>query len=69
MARAMQTSEKLCWSVAEVSRLLDLSRNGTYQGCLTGQIPCIRIGKRILIPKIQLEKLLSGRIQEGDRDA
>jgi len=64
----MQTSEKLCWSVAEVSKLLNLSRNATYQGCLTGQIPCIRIGKRILIPKSQLEKLLSGDSPKGDRD-
>jgi len=62
----MQTSEKLCWSVAEVSKLINLSRNATYQGCLTGQIPCIRIGKRILIPKVQLERLLLGNSEVKD---
>ena len=65
MTTEMGNNGRLCWSVLEVSKLLSLSRNATYQGCLTGQIPCVRIGKRILIPKTQLERLLLGNNSEA----
>lgn len=56
----METNEKLCLSVRDVAQLLNLSRNSCYQACLKGEIPCLRIGKRILIPRVQLERLLLG---------
>jgi excisionase family DNA binding protein len=59
-ARAMVTNEPLTYSVREVAQLLRLSRNSTYQACVKGEIPSIRIGKRILIPKAQFERLLAG---------
>ncbi len=37
-----------------------LSRNGTYSGIKSGDIPSIRIGKKILIPRVALETLLRG---------
>ncbi|OGO04606.1 MAG: hypothetical protein A2Y60_01875 [Chloroflexi bacterium RBG_13_54_9] len=52
-------SERLTYKVAEAAKLLDLSRNSVYQACLTGQIPSLRIGKRILIPRIQLDRMLN----------
>ena len=45
-------------SVDECAELLKLSRGSTYQGCLRGQIPCIKVGRRILIPRVALQKLL-----------
>jgi excisionase family DNA binding protein len=51
-------SEKLTFSVAEAAAMLGLSRNAAYQGCQNGQIPCIKIGKRLLVPKAALAKLL-----------
>ena len=53
-------SERLTMTVLEASRLLGLSRNSTYQGILAGEIPHIKVGKRILIPKATLEKMLAG---------
>ena len=55
----MQDSERLILTVREASQLLGLSRSSVYQGALTGAIPHVRIGKRILIPKAALERLLS----------
>ena len=55
----METSERLTYSIRETARVLGLSRNSVYQGCLKGEIPSVRIGKRILIPKAQLEMLLN----------
>jgi excisionase family DNA binding protein len=54
----MVTDERLTYSVRETAQVLGLSRNSVYQGCLKGEIPSIRIGKRILIPKARLERLL-----------
>jgi hypothetical protein len=52
-------SERLTYDVVEASRILGLSRNATYQACLTGQLPHLKIGKRILIPKIIISRMLA----------
>ncbi|MBN2074214.1 MAG: helix-turn-helix domain-containing protein [Dehalococcoidales bacterium] len=57
-------NNKLTYSVQEASRLLGLSKNSTYQACLSGQIPCLRIGKRILIPIVKLDRMLN----EGEEE-
>jgi len=61
----MQTSERLTYSIKETAQVLGLSRNSVYQGCLRGEIPSIRIGKRILIPKAALLKILEMRKTDG----
>ena len=53
------TDKKLCLNVNEAAGMLGLSKNSTYQGVFTGEIPHIKVGKRILIPRIALEKMLS----------
>lgn len=55
----MSDNERMVLTPAEAGRILGLSRNSVYQGCLSGQIPCLRIGRRILIPKARLEELLN----------
>ncbi len=52
------TEERLTYNVKEAARLLGLSKNSAYQACLKGEIPYLKIGKRILIPRVQLERLL-----------
>jgi len=62
----MATSEQLTYSVREAAKLLGLSRNSAYQACLKGEIPHLKIGKRILIPRVQLERMLNeaGKAQD-----
>lgn len=55
----MPENEKLVYTVVETAGLLHLSRNSVYQGVLTGEIPHIKVGKRILIPKLALGQLLN----------
>jgi excisionase family DNA binding protein len=55
-------SERLTYNVAEAGKILGLSKNAAYVAAKNGQIPCIKIGKRLLVPKIQLEKLLKGEV-------
>ncbi len=51
--------ESAVWSVTECAKILRLSRGSAYQGIIEGSIPHIKIGRRILIPKVALQKLLS----------
>jgi len=51
-------TEKLTLTVDEAAQALGLSRNSCYRAVETRAIPSIRIGKRILIPRFALEKLL-----------
>jgi excisionase family DNA binding protein len=50
--------ERLTYTVDEVGRLLGLSRNSAYQRVADGQIPTIRMGRRLLVPKAALDRLL-----------
>jgi excisionase family DNA binding protein len=51
-------TDKLVLTVSEVAQMLGLSRNSAYQGVMKGEIPSVRVGKRILVPRIALEKML-----------
>ncbi len=52
-------AEKLTLSVEEAAKLLGIGRNLCYDRVKTGEIPVIKIGKRLLVPKAALEKLLA----------
>jgi len=45
-------------SVAEAGRLLGLGRNSSYKAARRGELPTLRIGGRILVPREALERML-----------
>lgn len=47
--------------VEEVAQLLGISRSFAYEAVQRGEIPSMRIGRRILVPKVALERFLSMR--------
>jgi excisionase family DNA binding protein len=51
--------QRLTLTVEEAASALGISRSFAYEAIAKGEIPCIRIGKRILVPKIALEKMLA----------
>ena len=51
-------NERLVLQAGEAAKILGLSRNSVYQGIQTGEIPHIKIGKRLLIPRLALERML-----------
>jgi excisionase family DNA binding protein len=57
----MLNHEALTVTTAEAARLLGISRNLAYEAARRGEIPTIRIGRRILVPIAALERLLSER--------
>lgn len=51
--------EKLTLSVPEAAKCIGIGRNLCYARVKTGEIPAIRIGRRLVIPRAALEKLLA----------
>jgi len=47
-------------SVPEAGRLLGLSRNAAYDAAKRGEIPTLRFGKLIRVPRARLDKMLEG---------
>ena len=52
--------QDLVLTVDKVATMLGISRGLAYQAIREGSIPAIRIGRRILVPRIALERLLAG---------
>jgi excisionase family DNA binding protein len=52
--------ERLTLTVEEAATLLGISRAFAYEAVTRGEVPSIRIGRRILVPKVALERLLAG---------
>jgi excisionase family DNA binding protein len=51
-------TDRATLDVDEAAKLLGLSRNATYAAVAAKQIPSLRIGRRIVIPRVALERLL-----------
>lgn len=51
-------SERLVFTVEEARRQLGLSKGLMHEAVRSGQIPSIRVGRRILIPRAALQRLL-----------
>ena len=47
-------------SIQEAAKFLGIGRNQAYSGARNGEIPTIKIGKRLLVPTAALERLLRG---------
>lgn len=50
--------DKKTLSIPEAGKALGIGRSAAYEAARTGQLPTIRIGKRLLVPIIALERLL-----------
>ena len=56
-------------SVAEADRLLGISTRSAYRAADAGQLPTIRIGRRILVPTAKLHDLLDLRPTPDDGES
>jgi excisionase family DNA binding protein len=59
-------NDRLVFTVAEAAQLLGVSRAFAYELVARGGIPVIRLGRRILVPKMQLLALLNLPPTEGE---
>jgi len=59
--------EPLTYTVEETRKLLNIGRGSAYEAIRTGQIPSIRIGRRILVPRLGLQRLLDRSAEPVDK--
>ena len=52
--------EKLTYSVDEFCEIMGISRNHGFTAVRNGEVPHLRLGKRILIPRVAVERMLAG---------
>jgi excisionase family DNA binding protein len=52
-------------TIAEAGMLLGVGRNSAYEAVKSGQIPVIKIGRRMVVPVAALERLLDGDAPKG----
>lgn len=56
--------ERLAVSVREAAKMLGLSKNSVLAAVNRGDLPAIRVGRRILIARLPLERRLGARDDE-----
>ena len=53
------SDERVVLTVAEVGLLLGISRTLAYEAVRRGELPSIRVGRRILVPQARLKDWLN----------
>lgn len=54
----MEDDRRLTVSVEEAGALLGISRAFAYELAARGELPCVRLGRRLLVPRKALDALL-----------
>ena len=47
-------------TVEEAAQMLRISRQSAYQAAKAGELPTVKIGRRLLVPRRRLESMLDG---------
>ena len=55
----MNQEDTLVYSVTELVKLLGIGRSKAYELVRSGTIPSLRLGRRIVIPKLALSRFLA----------
>lgn len=65
---AMQTSERLTVTISEFAKLAGVSKNQAYSLAAADSlgVPVIRLGKRMVLPRRAVMRLLEGETNEVD---
>jgi excisionase family DNA binding protein len=52
--------ERQTITIEEIADILGIHRNTAYRAAKRGEIPTIRVGGRLLVPKVVLIRILAG---------
>ncbi len=50
--------DKKVLTIIETAKELGISKGSAYEAARTGEIPTIRIGRRLIVPRAALDKML-----------
>jgi excisionase family DNA binding protein len=59
--RPLHDDGRLTWTVTEAALLLGISRASAYEAAHRGELPVRVIGRRMLVPRVALLRLLGER--------
>ena len=62
---AVAHDDRTVLTIEEVASLLRIGRTGAYEAARRGELPIVRIGRRMLVPRAALDKLLNGAADES----
>ena len=51
--------QKKVMTVIEAAKELGISKGSAYEAARTGEIPTIRIGRRLIVPRVAFDKMLA----------
>ena len=57
--------DRLVWTVEEAGRRLGISRAHAYELVARGELPHLRLGRRVVIPKYAIEELLARAVSDS----
>jgi excisionase family DNA binding protein len=57
--RALYDDGRLTWTVTEAAKLLGISPTSAYEAARRGELPVRVIGRRMLVPRVALLRLLT----------
>lgn len=63
-----QNDDRQTLTVCEAASLLGIGRNSAYEGVRRGEIPAVKVGRRLLIPRAALDALLRSPTTVGKGD-
>jgi excisionase family DNA binding protein len=54
----MNSNERLVYDIAEAAKILGIGRNAAYEAAKRGELPVVRVGKLLRVPKAALHRML-----------
>jgi excisionase family DNA binding protein len=57
-ARKRTEDQRVVYDVPEAGAKLGLSRNGSYEAAARGEIPTIKIGRLLKVPRVAFDRML-----------
>jgi excisionase family DNA binding protein len=64
LALELVKDQRLTLTIPETARRLGIGRNQGYEAARRGEIPTVRLGKRLVVPVAALEAMLSVKSQQ-----
>lgn len=65
----LETSTKATVTAVDAAELLGVDRRTVSRGIADGTIPSIRVGRRVLIPRVRLLHMLTGQPEPAEQAA
>lgn len=67
MSDERELPERRAYNVPEAGAMIGLSKNGSYEAAKRGEIPTIRIGRQLKVPKKMWDRIVDGEETAPDR--